>query len=592
MQNTAWGSMVGGAVLGARAAVCRVLSGLLLCLWGGLAQADAGALALPANGEAVNLAPHLQLLEDPSGQLGLEQVQTMDFRDNQADSANFGFSHSAWWVRFRLSNPSAQIRHLMLRQDYPLIDWLDFWSPQPDGSWQARNSGDRRPFDSREIHHRDFIFSLDLPPHSEQTYYLRYASAGPINIGLSLSSAQALFERISLEQLAYGFYYGAFLSLVLYNLFMFLVVRDRAFFFYLLYVSCYGLYMAVHNGLAYQFLWPQSPRLANDSLLLLLGLSLLWALQFARGILTTRQLAPRLDRLSQVLQGLCVLLMLGIFEFSYAQLIQPFAGLTLVITLQLLLLGVFALLAGARPARYYLLAWTALLVGVVVYMLKSFGWLPHNVMTQNAFQLGSLIEMLLLSLALGSRVRELKHDSYLDALTGLCNRRHFDTQLQTELQLARQLGRPLSLLLLDIDHFKRFNDEFGHQAGDRVLQKVARLLQCEVRKPFTACRHGGEEFAVIMPDSTAAAARVLAERLRKELARLTEGEAPVTLSIGLASLADGRFEQPEQLFAAADDALYAAKRGGRDQLVQYRDEHAGQCEGARMGRRARSDQSS
>lgn len=561
--------MVVGNLLSVKALAWRILAGLSLWLCLGLVQAEADALIAPGPGEMVNLAPHLQLLEDPSGQLSLEHVQAMAFRDNQSESANFGFSHSAWWVRVHLSNPSAQTRHLMLRQDYPLIDWLDVWSPQPDGGWQVRNTGDRRPFASREIHHRDFIFSLDLPPYSEQSYYLRYASAGPINIGLSLSSAQTLFERVSLEQLAYGFYYGAFLSLVLYNLFMFLVVRDRAFFFYLLYVSCYGLYMAVHNGLSYQFLWPDSPRLANDSLLLLLGLSLLWALQFARDILATRQLAPRLDRLSQVLQGLCVLLMLGIPEFSYGQLIQPFAGLTLVITLQLLLLGVLALLAGTRPARYYLLAWSALLVGVVIYMLKTFGWLPHNMLTQNAFQLGSLIEMVLLSLALGSRVRELKRSSYLDALTGLCNRRHFDSQMLKELQLARQLGRPLSLLLLDIDHFKRFNDNHGHQAGDRALQKVARLLQCEVRTPFIACRHGGEEFAVIMPNSSAADATVLAERLRRELANMVECDAPLTLSIGLASLADGPFERPEQLFAAADEALYAAKRGGRDQLVCY-----------------------
>lgn len=567
--------MVEDVILGVRVTTWRLLGGLLLWLGSTMVQAEARALVLPANAEGINLAPHLQLLEDPSGQLSLEQVQAMEFRDNQADSANFGFSHSAWWVRFRLSNPDAQNHHLMLRQDYPLIDKLEFWSPQPDGNWQVRHTGDRQPFASREVQHRDFIFSLNLPPYSEQTYYLRYASAGPINIGLSLSSAQALLERISLEQLAYGFYYGTFVSLVLYNLFMFLVVRDRAFLFYLLYVNCYALYMAVHNGLTYQFLWPDNPRLANDSLLLLLGLSLLWALQFSRSILTTRRLAPRLDRLSQALQGLCILLILCIPLLSYGQLIQPFSALTLVITLQLLLLGVTALLASARPARYYLLAWTALLVGVVIYMLKTFGWLPHNMLTQNAFQLGSLIEMLLLSLALGSRVRELKHDSYLDALTGLCNRRHFDTQLQEELQRARQLGRPLSLLLLDIDHFKRFNDEHGHQAGDRALQKVARLLQCEVRKPFTACRHGGEEFAVIMPDSTAQAAAVLAERLRRELARMATGETPLTLSIGVASLDDGPFEHPEQLFAAADEALYAAKRGGRDKVVQYQDEHAG-----------------
>ncbi|WP_339463661.1 7TM diverse intracellular signaling domain-containing protein [Pseudomonas sp. EA_105y_Pfl2_R69] len=548
-----------------------MFAGLLLGLCAGLAQAEVGEALIAPQGEVLNLSSYLQLLEDPGGQLSLEQVQAADFRDNQADSANFGFSHSAWWVRFHLSNPSEQTRQLLLRQDYPLIDWLEFWSRQPDGSWQVRSSGDRRPFASREIQHRDFIFSLELPPHSEQTYYLRFASAGPINIGLSLSSTQALLERIGLEQLAYGCYYGALLSLLLYNLFMLLVVRDRAFFFYLLYVSCYGLYMAVHNGLAYQFLWPQSPSLANDSLLLLLGMSLLWALQFARDILTTRKLAPRLDRLSQVLQGGCVLLMLGIPAFSYGQLIQPFAALTLVITLQLLLLGVVALLAGARPARYFLLAWSALLIGVLIYMLKTFGWLPHNMLTQNAFQLGALIEMLLLSLALGSRVRELKRGSYLDALTGLGNRRHFDSQLHEELPEARRLDRPLSLLLLDVDHFKRFNDEHGHQAGDRALQTVARLLQCEVRKPFIACRHGGEEFAVIMPNSSVEDARVLAERLRRELARLVEGEAllALTLSIGLASLADGPFERPEQLFAAADQALYAAKHGGRDQVACY-----------------------
>ncbi len=563
--------MVAGKVLEVRAAVVRVFAGLLLGLCAGLAQAEVGEALIAPQGEVLNLSSYLQLLEDPGGQLSLEQVQAADFRDNQADSANFGFSHSAWWVRFHLSNPSEQTRQLLLRQDYPLIDWLEFWSRQPDGSWQVRSSGDRRPFASREIQHRDFIFSLELPPHSEQTYYLRFASAGPINIGLSLSSTQALLERIGLEQLAYGCYYGALLSLLLYNLFMLLVVRDRAFFFYLLYVSCYGLYMAVHNGLAYQFLWPQSPSLANDSLLLLLGMSLLWALQFARDILTTRKLAPRLDRLSQVLQGGCVLLMLGIPAFSYGQLIQPFAALTLVITLQLLLLGVVALLAGARPARYFLLAWSALLIGVLIYMLKTFGWLPHNMLTQNAFQLGALIEMLLLSLALGSRVRELKRGSYLDALTGLGNRRHFDSQLHEELPEARRLDRPLSLLLLDVDHFKRFNDEHGHQAGDRALQTVARLLQCEVRKPFIACRHGGEEFAVIMPNSSVEDARVLAERLRRELARLVEGEAllALTLSIGLASLADGPFERPEQLFAAADQALYAAKHGGRDQVACY-----------------------
>ncbi|MEO4047971.1 diguanylate cyclase [Pseudomonas sp. CAU 1711] len=545
---------------------------LPMLLWWLACVAWAQPAALPLSAEVLrghNLAPELELLEDPAGTLDFARVRGMEFRANAADSANFGFSTSAWWVRFDLANPQPRHVQALLRQDYPLIDHLQLWWQDADGTWQVRHTGDRTPFASREVQHRDFIFGLDLPPESRRTFYLRYASGGPINIALSLYSPQALLERISQEQLAYGIYYGGFLALVLYNLFMFLAIRDRAFLFYLLYVCSYGLYMAVHNGLTYQFLWPNSPALANDSLLWLLGLSLFWGLQFTRSILGTRHLASRLDRLGRALQGLCLLLMLAIPLFSYAQLIQPFSILTLVIVLQMLLLGVVALLAGSRPARYYMLAWSALLLGVTVYMLKTFGWLPHNWMTQNAFQLGSLIEMLLLSLALGSRVRDLRQDSYRDALTGLANRRQFDERMAEQVQAARAQQAPLSLLLLDIDHFKRFNDSFGHQAGDRVLQRVARLLQCEVRKPYTACRHGGEEFAVIMPAADGGAATVLAERLRGELARVCRDQEALTLSIGVASLDDGPFETPEQLFAAADSALYAAKSAGRNRVVQW-----------------------
>lgn len=516
-----------------------------------------------------NLSAHLQLLEDPQGTLSLEQVQNLAFQDNPASSANFGFSASAWWVRLSLANPLERDQEVLLRQDYPLIDWLEFWSQDEQGRWQVRRTGDRTPFASREVQHRDFIFVLDLPANSQRTYYLRYASGGPLNIALSLYSSRALIERISLEQLAYGCYYGGFLALVLYNLFMFLAVRDRAFLFYLFYVCCYGLYMAVHNGLTYQFFWPGSPQLANGSLLVLLGLSLFGGLKFTRTILATRSLAPRLDLCGRVLQALCLLLLLAIPLFSYAQLIQPFSYLTLLVTLHLLLLGIAAFLSGSRPARYYLLAWSALLMGVTVYMLKTFGWLPHNWMTQNAFQIGSLIEMLLLSLALGARVRDLHHDSYRDALTGLANRRQFDERMREHFQLAVEQRQPLSLLLLDIDHFKRFNDSFGHQAGDRVLQEVARLLQIEVRRPYTACRYGGEEFAVIMPQTRASAAAVLAERLRRELRKASRDDAPLTLSIGIASLADGNCSSPDALFAAADSALYAAKSGGRDRVMHW-----------------------
>jgi diguanylate cyclase (GGDEF)-like protein len=164
--------------------------------------------------------------------------------------------------------------------------------------------------------------------------------------------------------------------------------------------------------------------------------------------------------------------------------------------------------------------------------------------------------------------------SYVDGLTGIANRRYFDVALDRELRRAQRLGGPLSLLLTDIDSFKAYNDHFGHQAGDTCLSTVAQALAAKLKRPAdVAARYGGEEFAAILPDTDAAQARQLAESIREYIASLNLPHAPsavrpyVTLSIGVASLEKGRLDEPKALIEAADKALYAAKRGGRDRVV-------------------------
>jgi diguanylate cyclase (GGDEF)-like protein len=164
--------------------------------------------------------------------------------------------------------------------------------------------------------------------------------------------------------------------------------------------------------------------------------------------------------------------------------------------------------------------------------------------------------------------------SYVDGLTGIANRRYFDVALDRELRRAQRLGGPLSLLLTDIDSFKAYNDHFGHQAGDTCLSTVAQALAARLKRPAdVAARYGGEEFAAILPDTDAAQARQLAENIRAHVASLNLPHAPnavhphVTLSIGVASLEKGRLDEPKALIEAADKALYAAKRGGRDRVV-------------------------
>jgi diguanylate cyclase (GGDEF)-like protein len=195
---------------------------------------------------------------------------------------------------------------------------------------------------------------------------------------------------------------------------------------------------------------------------------------------------------------------------------------------------------------------------------------------------GAVLGLLLLRwlpLAVRERGRAEQHASDLEALaaidwlTGIYNRRHFETLARAELARCQRYLRPLSILMIDIDHFKAINDRFGHSAGDRVLQTVAAVCRAAKRDSDVVARVGGEEFALMLPETTEEAATQFAERLRHQIrdcAPTVEGEKlAVTVSIGIAA-ANLRTAGIESLLRCADQALYQAKRSGRDRVVVSR----------------------
>jgi diguanylate cyclase (GGDEF)-like protein/PAS domain S-box-containing protein len=165
---------------------------------------------------------------------------------------------------------------------------------------------------------------------------------------------------------------------------------------------------------------------------------------------------------------------------------------------------------------------------------------------------------------LEDRLRRL---STTDGLTGLFNRRHLDETLATEMERALRYNAPLSIMMFDVDHFKRFNDEHGHDQGDRVLQAIAQSLQEHVRKVDVPCRYGGEEFLAILPGTSQAGAIIVAERLRHAIEQMEVDGLKVTISIGVATVPDLEVKTPATLVEAADAALYRAKRAGRNQVI-------------------------
>lgn len=179
-----------------------------------------------------------------------------------------------------------------------------------------------------------------------------------------------------------------------------------------------------------------------------------------------------------------------------------------------------------------------------------------------------MAERLALTLA-DMKLREaLRSQSICDPLTGWYNRRHMQDSLERDIRRAARANRPLSILMFDIDNFKEFNDSFGHEAGDVTLQNLCQMLKALIRTEDVACRYGGDEFVIILPDSSAELAAQRAEDMRiavgrEEMHYLGRSLRPTTLSFGIASFpADGK--NSHELLRAADTALYRAKREGRD----------------------------
>jgi two-component system chemotaxis family response regulator WspR len=169
--------------------------------------------------------------------------------------------------------------------------------------------------------------------------------------------------------------------------------------------------------------------------------------------------------------------------------------------------------------------------------------------------------------------QELKRLSSLDGLTGVANRRRFDETLHEEWQRAARTGLPISLIFGDIDYFKRYNDHYGHQAGDDCLRKVAGALQATVHRPADlVSRYGGEEFVLILPDTTQSGAMTIAEKILAAVDRLdiphefSEAADHISLSIGVATLCPAADEPAERLVELADQALYRAKERGRHHI--------------------------
>ena len=554
----------------------------------------------------VDVSLHLGYLEDVSSTLSFDQVVRRWNADANLTpprrAHNFGFTNSTYWFRLQLHN-TGPARRWVLEGLYPIIDEMELFLVRAEGEPTRQLTGDTVPFRQRSLDHHNINYHFPMAEGESVDIYLRVATTGSIQMRMLLWEHDEFASASRREGLLLGGYYGLMTAMLLFNLLIFLSIRDKNYLWYSAYIATYALLQLSLNGLAFEFLWPEWPWWNNRAVAFLTSLGMFTVLGFTNSFLAMRVNAPRLSRLFGVFCAVFVVLALMALTYPDYSLVIRMA--TLFATVAILFVFLAAVLCWHRgyvPARYFLLAWVALLFGMICYTLKTFALLPANFFTDHAIQIGSAIEVVLLSIALADRLRHLAREneriqvamqhelevkvtqrtealalanrelealSHTDGLTGVFNRRYFDQRLVEECGRQSREG-PLSLIMLDVDHFKRFNDEHGHQAGDACLIEIARRLQgLGWRSADRVARYGGEEFAVILPCTTAEGALLKAQQImaavRDEPVRWGNKELSVTVSLGIATADQQRGADPASLIAAADKALYQAKAAGRNQ---------------------------
>jgi two-component system, sensor histidine kinase LadS len=582
-----------------------------------LSATAAEPLRLNQEVRRVELGPTLALLVDPDRSLGVEDVLALPFEPLGTDARmNYGYTRAALWLRLELASDAAQPTEWRLVFEYPSLDLIAMYdADRPEAP--ALRSGDTLRFAERVIAHRQAVFPIELPAHGKRTLLLRIQSEGSLTIDATLWQAAAFAPHSEAGYAAHGLYFGMVLVLLIYNLLLYAVLRDRTFLHYVLFVTSFAIGMAGLNGFGQQFLWPDSLAWTNRALPVGLVAAGLTALLFTRAFLDTAVHTPRWDR---VLLGGVALQSIALLVALLAPVQPAMKTMTLASLVACSLMtaaGLHCLLRGVPAARLFALAWTLLLAGALVQALRNLTLLPTSFFTLNGMQIGSALEMLLLSFALAARFSELRKQKDLaqdqalvaqaamvqtlrdqervleqhvdertralaeanrrlstlalqDVLTGLPNRAALETQLERAIANARRQQTALGVLMIDLDLFKPINDRYGHQAGDRVLVEVADRLRGCTRDSDLVARLGGDEFVMVSElVADAAAAHRLADRVlgALRLPFIVEGDAVgVRASIGVVVSARGQ-DDPTALLRQADLAMYQAKREGRDRYV-------------------------
>jgi signal transduction histidine kinase len=375
-------------------------------------------LVLNGDNNEYALTPYLSVFEDKACLLTIQDMLTpqisYQFKPASNKTLNPGITNSAWWVRVEIVDSTVNGNRWILQVNYPGIDKVDLFIVDTSQRIVSKHGGALLPFNQREIRDRRTVFSIRSQGLTSQTMYVRFESQSSVALYLRLMSLQRYMVADHNAQFYLGVFYGSILILILYNLFLFLAIRDLSYLFYVLYAAGYVFHQIVVDGLYEEYFFPTSIVESVYVFQMAIGFFFVFGSLFTQRILFSSRFSPLLHK------GLTVCAILGGMVFVLAptvsgQLMNRLLSLILIPYVFLALaMAIVGLQNRFTPARFYLLAVMGFVIGLIIRGLRVSGFLPLNLFTEYIFQAGMLWEMTLFSFALGDRINTIKLEKEME----------------------------------------------------------------------------------------------------------------------------------------------------------------------------------
>lgn len=350
-------------------------------------------------------------MEDESAKMSAQEaLKASDFVPNHHKVPNLGFTNGAFWVKLILENQTPY-SHYILQVNQSLLDDVTLYEFSKDSILLRETAlGEKYNLNKRKYKDNYLLFDINIPKGQQHIFLLKIVSGEQILLPLQVSTLDAALEKNRNRDLLFGIYFGIIFVMMAYNFFIYFTVKDRSYLFYVFYIFAVGFTQACLEGYTFKFLWPDNFWLASRSVYFSTSWVCVSSIIFLRFFLHTRELAPKLDRFFQyifIAFAVCVVanaVVVNSITHNFTQVIVGMVSFSLLIT------SLVIYRKGYRPAKFFLLAWIVLIIGIFVFVMKDAGILEANILTTYTLQIGSVIEVVLLSFALADRINIFKKE--------------------------------------------------------------------------------------------------------------------------------------------------------------------------------------